>query len=121
MKHVLLAVLLVAASPAMAFITKNDLVVTPTGQTTFHIAYRGQAGAPAFWCAAGDYVVRKLGFSNATRIYRTSSVPRRSGHGIDFSLSPQGAKPSGLLILSRDKGVSAGHARALCNARHLRK
>ena len=110
-----------AVTSAQAYLATNDLKVVATGPQAFHVPYRGQSGAPAFWCAAGDYVVRKLGLSHATRIYRTSSGPRQGGNGIDFSLSSQGAKSSGLLVISRDKGISAGHARALCEARRRRK
>lgn len=106
----------VFAAPAQAFVAQNNMTVRSQGDATFYVPYAGRAGTAAFWCAAGDYVVRELGRSNATRIYRISKGFRSSGEGMTFSLSPEGAGKSGLLILSRDQGVSAGHARMLCDA-----
>ena len=99
--------------------SENKMIVEPHGGTDFHVAYRGgRAGAPDFWCAAGDHVLRKLGKPGTTRIYRTTSIPRRSGKGIDFSLSPEGAKPTGLLVLfGSNRFVSAASAQAMCNQR----
>ena len=118
--YLVILALFLGAGPGKAFVSKNNLLVEPTGRQSFHVPYRGESGIAAFWCAAGDYVVRELGRSNATLIYRTSSLPRRSGQGVDFSLSPERAKPSGLVILGSGKGVTAGHARGICNAWHLR-
>ena len=108
------------ASPAMAFRAQNDMRVEPLGPNTFHVQYLGgRAGAPDFWCAAGDYVVSKLGRNPTTPIYRTTDVPRRAGKGIDFSLLPEGAKSTGLVILfGNRRSVTAGAARAYCNLRH---
>lgn len=105
------AVLVPTAAPA--WLAENGLVVreSPGG---FEVPYRGLSGAADFWCAAGDYVVRELGLPPDTRIFRTSSPPRRAGEGIRFSLSAEGAKRPGLVLLSRRRGVSAAHARALC-------
>ena len=121
MKHILSLTLALTmlAVPAQAFMAQNKMHVEARGSTDFHVPYRGgRAGAPDFWCAAGDYVVRKLGQPADTKIYRTTSVPRRSGKGIDFSLSPEGAKPTGLLVLfGSNRFVSAASARAMCNLR----
>ena len=108
------------AGPTAAFRAQNDMIVEPRGESGFHVEYRGgRAGAPDFWCAAGDYVVRDLGRSPGTPIYRTTSVPRRAGHGLDFSLSPEGAKRTGLVTIFGSKtAVTAGAARALCNLRN---
>lgn len=104
------------AVPATAFVAQNDLVVEPGGSDSFAIPYRGESGAPAFWCAAGDYVLRELGLPASTRIYRISEGPRRSGEGISFSLSADGAQHSGLAVFGNsDLGISANHARALCD------
>lgn len=108
------ATLALVALPASAFVAQNKLLVEPRGGDAFHIPYRGKSGTPEFWCAAGDYVVRELGLSGQTRIYRTSG-PRRSGQGISFSLSPEGAQPTGLLTLGRPTGLTAAHARQMCN------
>ncbi len=107
------------ATPAAAFLSQNKMTVKPLAGTDFHVAYvGGRAGAPDFWCAAGDYVVRKLQMPANTRIYRTTSGPRRAGTGLDFSLSPEDAKPTGLIVLfGSNRFVSAASARALCNLR----
>jgi hypothetical protein len=110
------ALLLALAAPAQAFIARNGLVVEPAPGGTFEVPYRGLSGVSDFWCAAGDYVVRDLGMPADTRIFRVSSPPRRAGQGITFSLSPEGAKKPGLLLLGDGgRGVSAAHARQLCD------
>lgn len=105
----------VVPGTAQAWIAGNGLIVEPTGQGSFHIPWRGLSGTRDFWCAAGDYVERGLGLRGTTRIYRTSRVPRRAGEGIDFSLSPEGARATGLVTLSRERGVRAAHAALLCD------
>ena len=115
MKRILLLALL-AATPASAFIAENDLVVRGSGGDRFEVPYRGLSGASAFWCAAGDYVVRELNRPVTTKIYRTSSPPRRAGKGVTFSLSPEGAKRTGLFVLGNPSGISASFARSLCSA-----
>lgn len=114
-----LAIALLAATPASAFVADNDLLVHATGEGRFEVPYRGLSGASDFWCAAGDYVVTELGRSVTTRIYRISSPPRRGGTGVSFSLSPEGATRTGLFILGNPRGVSASFARALCDTTQL--
>lgn len=109
-----LAALVLAAAPAQAFIARNGLVVESAPGGAFEVLYRGLSGASDFWCAAGDYVIRELRLSPDTRIYRLSSPPRRSGQGITFSLSSEGAKRTGLALLSGGRSISAAHARQLC-------
>ena len=104
---------------ASAWIAGNGLIVKPTGTATFDIPYRGRSGPRDFWCAAGDYVRYELNLPGITRIYRTSSVPRRSGQGISFSLSSDSAQPSGLAIIGGHRGIRAVHAQSLCpDGRH---
>ena len=112
----LLAAMMVASLPnvASAWIAGNGLIVRPTGQATFEVPYRGLSGARDFWCAAGQYVRYELNLPGVTKIYRTSSVPRRSGQGIRFSLTPESAEPSGLAIIGGQRGISAVHAVSLC-------
>lgn len=107
------------ATPASAFVAENDLIVRGTGGGTFEVPYRGLSGVSQFWCAAGDYVIRDLGQPSTTKIYRTSSPPRRSGNGITFSLSSEGAKRTGLFVLGSPRGISASHARSLCDVERL--
>ena len=119
MKRILILALL-AATPASAFIADNKLVVRDTGGGSFEVAYRGLSGARQFWCAAGEYVIRELGQPVTTKIYRTSSPPRRAGNGISFSLSPEGAKGTGLLVWGNPKGISASFARSLCDLDNIK-
>ncbi|MEQ9039980.1 MAG: hypothetical protein RIE24_16645 [Silicimonas sp.] len=110
---------LALALPANAFMARNSLVVEPRADGTFEVPYRGLSGASDFWCAAGDYVFRELGLPPETRIFRVSGPPRRSGQGITFSLSPEGATKTGLFILGDNRSVSAAHARQLCEVKTL--
>ena len=114
MKRLVFACLIaLVPTAAPAWLAQNGLIVKPS-PGGFEVPYRGLSGARDFWCAAGDYVVRELGRSPDTLIYRTSSPPRRSGQGIRFSLSPEGAKKPGIFLLSGRRGVSAGMARDFC-------
>ena len=108
------AILAMTTLPANAFLATNKLLVRDTEGGTFEVPYRGLSGPSDFWCAAGDYVIRELNLPPDTRIYRTSSPPRRSGQGMTFSLSSEGAKATGLAFFSRGRGVTASHARQLC-------
>ncbi len=109
-----LIVTLVLATPAQAYLARNGMVVEATGPGSFEVPWSGQSGAPAFWCAAGDYVTRGLGLSGSTRIYRYDPPVRSRGAGIRFGLDPRGAQPTGLVGFFRDRGVLASHARRFC-------
>lgn len=113
MKH-FLAISVLAATPAFAFVAENDLLVHATGEGRFEVPYRGLSGASRFWCAAGDYVIAELEHPVTTKIYRTSSPPRRAGKGVSFSLSSEGATRTGLFVLGNPRGISASFARAMC-------
>lgn len=103
------------ASPAMAFQARNDLHVSGDAGAIVVAARPGQA-APQSWCAAGDFVIRGLGLSSTTPIYRITPPPRRSGESVTFSLSPEGASErTGLVrLVGEGNAVSAGHAQSLC-------
>ena len=105
------------STTAQAFIASNGLLVEDAAGGDFRVPYRGLSAASDFWCAAGDYVVRDLGLPPDTRVFRTSSPPRRGGDGMTFSLSPSNAKKSGLGLFSNSRGLTAAHARQLCNDR----
>lgn len=107
-----------AAVPAQAYLAGNDLVVEPEGPASFSVPFRGASGAPAFWCAAGEYARVALGAAPGARIYRLSEPPRRSGEGIRFSMNPEGAASrTGLGVVGRDDGsLSVFHAEILCDA-----
>ena len=111
---VLLALAL--ATPAAAFTAQNGLIVQPDGPDRFNVPYLGRSGPADFWCAAGDYAVRKLRLLPNQRIYRLSEPPRRSGEGISFSVRADGAaSTTGLLVLgARGGGLSVGMAQSLC-------
>ena len=108
---------LTIASCGDGFIASNGLLVSDTGDGTFEIPFRGESGDSEFWCAAGEYVIRGRNLAPSTRIYRLSPPPRRSGDGIVFSLSPEGAQNPGLFISSTDDGLTASFARTLCRDR----
>lgn len=110
-----LVIALLMATPASAFVAQNDLIVRDTGGDSFEVPYRGLSGASDFWCAAGDYVVARLGLPGTTKIYRTSSPPRRGGQGVTFSLSAEGSKRTGLFVFGNPRGISASFARSLCD------
>ena len=111
---VLIMALSAAATSAPAFIAENDLVVVPGPGTEFTVPWRGVSNTRAFWCAASDYARRELGADGQTRLYRTSGR-RAPGEGITFSLSPSGARKTGLLIWGGDsRGLSVAHARTFC-------
>lgn len=109
----------VAAVPSNWFRAQNGSWVQPETPRKFFISWRGQAGDPDFWCAAGDYVIRGLGMPGGTPIFRLSPPPRRSGQGIWFSLDPEGASARtgvGVLFPSGPpNSVSASSARGFCD------
>jgi hypothetical protein len=104
-----------SVSPAQAFVASNGLVVQQVNATDFFVPFRGRSAATSFWCAAGDFVVRRLSMPGGTRIFRLSPPPRRGGDGILFSLSPEGAQDRGVQVWgSRDAGMSASLAQTYC-------
>ncbi len=106
----------VAAPPAAAFLAQNGFRVEERGATSFEVPWSGRAGAPFFWCAAGDYVVRDLRLPPSTPIYRYSAPPRGRGQGILFGLDPRYAQRTGLVRIFGGRGVVAAHARAFCSS-----
>lgn len=108
-----------AVTPAAAIdrIAPNLQNVTSTGPGTFTVSFRAGRGAPDYWCAAGEFVVKELNLSRTTRIWRTApEPPRPQGASVSFSLSPEGAVHSGLAVISTSSrgGLTASHARQLC-------
>lgn len=109
------ALIVVLAGPSAAFVAENRLTVAPSSAEDFSVHWRGLSGAPDFWCAAGDYVVRELNLPPTTRIHRVSGQ-RGRGEEMRFSLSRAGAQPTGLFKLHGDPlSLSASHARLLCD------
>lgn len=110
----LLAVM-AAAVPASAFVATNGFVVQNVGGGRFEVRPRGQLSDANAWCAAGDYAGRVLGM-NTGRIWRISPPPRRSGQGITFSTSSQGAASStGMATIGSSGGsMSVSAAQSIC-------
>lgn len=117
MRTLVLAALAAALTPmtAGADITRGGFVVNPIGPGAFEVPWRGRSGPRDFWCAAGTYARYELGLSGNTRLYRTSPLPRRGGEAVRFSLSPEGAQPTGLALIGGSNSISVAHARLQCN------
>jgi hypothetical protein len=106
-----------AAPPAAArdFVASNTLTVVATGPGSFVVRFGGLEAEGDFWCAAGEYVIRRLGLPSATRVYRTSPPPRRAAGSVSFSLDRTQAVPSGITTFGApDEGMTAGGATAFC-------
>jgi hypothetical protein len=111
----LIALAVLAAGPAQAYLAQNDLRVQGQGDRFEVLAAPGMGPSRA-WCAAGDYAVVVLGLPSTTPLWRISEPPRKAGEGIVFSLSPAGAASSSGLFQfgENDATLTAGAARALC-------
>lgn len=118
MRIALLAALVLTAAPAAAYTTRLGERVETRGDGQFEVLASPGQGSPASWCAAGDYVLHRLGLPPETRIWRVSPPPRRMGQGVSFALSDTGAQGSGLITLGfrEDKsgGLTAAFAENLC-------
>lgn len=113
---VIAALAAAAAAPALAFQAINGLSVEQTGERQFHVAYGSMRHKTDFLCAAADYAARGLGLPGATRLYRESPAPRRSGEGITFTLDPARKVPmkmfNWLWVDDDDGGISVVNARS---------
>lgn len=107
--------LVLTCGQSSAFQARNGLPVAAHPSSGFVVSWRGASGAPAFWCAAGDYVIGSLGLSSATTIYRYDAPIRRRGEGIRFGFDPARAEQTGLVRLQGDLGLSAAYARGFCD------
>jgi hypothetical protein len=110
-----LALIAVFAPPALAFTAKNGMRVQPIDARTFVVDSPSPDAETQYLCAAGDYVMRALGMSALTRIYRASPPPRKQGQGITFTLDETKKTQMALFTsFSKDKGdgsIAAGSAR----------
>ena len=111
------ALALSLAVPAPAFAVRR-LQVQPVNQTTFDVLPGGSSFEQDLWCTAGEHAARSLGAKSATRVYRISEPPRRSGQSVRFSLDPTGkASRTGLNVFGNDDGsLSVSSARNQCEA-----
>ncbi|GHC48183.1 hypothetical protein [Neogemmobacter tilapiae] len=115
MKKFLLAVTLVLAGPAQAFMAENDVRVAAMDGGQFLVGPVPGMGAAASWCAAGDYALRKLNLAPTDRIWRVSVPPRKQGEGVVFALTGDGASPkTGLVRIPDDGSMTVAGAQALC-------
>ncbi len=109
------ALIITAASPALAFTAKNGMRVQPVDAATFLVDFPSPDAETQYLCAAGDYVMRALGQSARTPIYRASPSPRKQGQGITFTLDPARKTEMALFTsFGREKGdggIAAGTAR----------
>jgi hypothetical protein len=107
---------LVFALPAEAFTAQNGMYVRPLDAQTFIVEFPSPEAETQYLCAAGDYVIRALGLTARTRIYRASPPPRKRGQGITFTLDASRKTQMGLFTRfgtdKDDEGISAGEARA---------
>lgn len=111
-----LAVALAAVSPALARPNETARVVPGPVPQSFAVPVQGMSAAGDFWCVAGRHARRELGAAYNERLYRYAPVPpRRSGQPMVFGFDRGNAVAPGLLILSRDAGMSVGHAVSLCD------
>ena len=120
MRLLLLAAFSAALIPLTAtaqHITREDQVVRSIGPGAFEVPWRGRSGPRDFWCAAGDCARYELNLPGNTRLFRTSPLPRRSGEAVRFSLSPEGAHPTGLALIGGGNSISVAHARLQCDRR----
>ncbi len=118
------AILLSLAAPAFAipadwFRAVNGMWVQPETPRKFYVPWNGEPGPNVFFCAAGDYVIRRLGMSQGTRIFRLSEPPRRAGEGIWFTLDAEGAASrtgvTSLLTSGPENSLSAVAAKSFCD------
>ena len=126
LRNVLLSAVLGAGlitTPAAAYITENGFTVRQIDNDRFEVLPRGGLGVSDAWCAAGDYVIRRLGQPLKTQIWRISEPPRPSGQSIVFSLSSKGAATTtGMLTSSGGASISASHGQQMCwAARELKR
>lgn len=117
-RSLLLAIglLVMPMSTASAFTAANGMTVASDGPRSFVVApLRGRNGATDYWCAAGDFAIRRLGLRPSTRLFRMTSGSGKSG--IRFSLDEKGSVSSGVTVFgSKDSGLSASLAQVYCNS-----
>lgn len=114
MKHLLAASLILAAFPAHAYRT-NDGYRISGDASSFTVDYKPGSAARDYWCAAGEFALRRLQQNPTVDIYRLSPRPLSRGEGMTFSLYPEGAiDTTGIAVFPDDGSLSAGFADSLC-------
>ncbi|MCJ8139680.1 hypothetical protein [Falsirhodobacter halotolerans] len=111
----------IAASPASAFIAFDSYRVDGDA-SRFMVQYEPGAAARNYWCAAGDFALRRLNVNPTTPIYRISPKPLPRMTGMMFSLSPEGATDdTGIFVIPNRGYLSAGFADSLCETRRMKR
>ncbi|SLN30790.1 hypothetical protein PSA7680_01477 [Pseudoruegeria aquimaris] len=122
-----------SGSNGNVFLSQNSLQVlpNPARPVDFEVLKQAPNGASDYWCAAGDYVMRRLGVSPTARVYlRKPSGPAefRSGRqSVGFTVDPSpelrqraDLLPGRLAMSMTRVGENWGaeHARFTCQTRN---
>ena len=110
----LIAALSLGQVSTLTWINPDRYSVRPLSTSSFEVFWRGRSTPRDFWCVAGDYARRELGATPATHIYRVSSLARHIGQVTRFSLSPDGALPTGLAVIDSPRSLRVSQAQSLC-------
>lgn len=95
----------------------------PANPSRFDILQLAGNGGSDYWCAAGEYVVRRLGLSGTTRIYLVQPLGRGrlDRNSIGYSVNPSAdvvnaSSGNGATMSMKKVGQnwSAAHARGQC-------
>ncbi|MCT8159333.1 hypothetical protein [Pseudoruegeria sp. SHC-113] len=115
-----------------AFIAQNSLqvIANPSRPVDFEVLQQSPNGPSDYWCAAGDYAMRKLGVPSTARIYLRKPIGPaefRSGrNAIGYTVDPSpelsqraSVLPSRLTMSINRVGENWGaeHARFTCQTR----
>lgn len=118
LRSMMLAVGLLVASTmgASAWTSTNGMTVTSDSARSFVVAPRGgMSNSTDYWCAAGDFAIRRLGLRPSTRLFRMTSGS--GSRGVRFSLDEKGSVSSGVTVFgSKDSGLSASLAQVYCSS-----
>lgn len=111
-----LVLLVTSAVGASAWTATNGMNVTSDGARSFVVApLQGMNSSTDYWCAAGDFAIRRLGLRPSTRLFRMTSGSGRNS--VRFSLDETGSVPSGVTVFgSKDSGLSASLAQVYCTS-----
>lgn len=94
----------------------------------FDILQNAGSGGSDYWCAAGEYAIKKLGVAPATRVYLVQPLGkgRLGRNSIGFSVNPNsvsgGSGANGFTMSMNKVGQnwSAEHARSQCKSNSFR-
>jgi hypothetical protein len=129
MRHlfVLASICTLFALPAAAqeFRAINHMTVTPTGPQSFRVGGQAELWARDYWCAAGEYAIRRLRLPGNTRLYVVDPYVRgvrTVGFATDpGNLTPQTALVLGNTLYNPGANLSVNHAYGYCADFRLRR